>query len=72
MRELTLDEIEQVSGGSIIGDYAADGGALGTLGGTIFTNTLKGAARGGLVGAGMGAAFGTGQVIGSALYDWLS
>jgi hypothetical protein len=50
MRELTLDEIEQVSGGSGIGEYAADGGGLGSLVGTLSSGTLYGAARGGMVG----------------------
>ena len=72
MRELTLDEIEQVSGGGRIGDYAADGGGLGAIAGTLYTNTLRGAARGGVGGALLGASFGVGLVVGDALYDWLS
>ena len=31
MRELTLDEIEQVSGGSAISDFATEGGAIGSI-----------------------------------------
>jgi hypothetical protein len=72
MRELTLDEIEQVSGGSGIGEYAADGGGLGSLVGTLSSGTLYGAARGGMVGGLLGASFGAGHMAGSALYDWLS
>ena len=68
MRELTLDEIERVSGGGI-GDYAANGGSF--IGG-IATNTLYGAARGGAVGALVGVSFGIGYEVGSALYDRLS
>lgn len=71
MRELTLDEIERVSGGGI-GDFAADGGAMGTIFGALATNTLAGAARGGLGGAALGASFGIGHMAGTALYDWLS
>jgi hypothetical protein len=72
MRELTLDEIEQVSGGSSIGEFAADGGGLGSIAGTLATGTLYGAARGGMVGGLLGASFGAGHMAGTALYDWLS
>ncbi|MBL4572454.1 MAG: Blp family class II bacteriocin [Gammaproteobacteria bacterium] len=71
MRELTLDEIEQVSGGGI-GSYATDGAAGGSFLGALATNTLYGAARGGAIGALGGISFGIGYEIGSALYDRLS
>jgi len=72
MRELTLDEIERVSGAGTIGDYAADGGAIGSIIGTLATNTMAGAARGGVAGALIGASWGVGQVTGNALHEWLS
>lgn len=59
MRELTAVEIEQVSGGSI-GEFAANGGALGSVMGGIATNTLRGAIAGGAFGAVLGAAGGIG------------
>ena len=55
MRELTSDEIEQV--GSGIGEYAADGGRLGSIVGTLSSVTLYGAARDGLAGGLLGASF---------------
>ncbi|PCJ25204.1 MAG: hypothetical protein COA96_07840 [SAR86 cluster bacterium] len=57
MRELTAMEIEQVSGGSI-GDFATDGGAMGTFVGGVVSNTVGGAIRGGAIGAFAGATFG--------------
>lgn len=72
MRELTLDEIEQVSGGGTISDWAAEGGAIGSMVGTLATNTMRGAARGGLGGALVGASFGAGQIVGATLYDLIS
>ena len=65
MRELTIDEIEQVSGGSSLGEFAADGGAIGSIAGALVTNTMSGATRGGLGGALVGASFRRG------LYGWL-
>ena len=55
MRELTSDEIEQV--GSGIGEYAADGGGLGSIVGTLSSVTLYGAARDGMAGGLLGASF---------------
>ncbi|MEX0964636.1 MAG: hypothetical protein WDZ52_11420 [Pseudohongiellaceae bacterium] len=72
MRELTLDEIEQVSGGGTIGEYTADGGGLGSIAGTLFTGTLRGAASGGMMGGLLGASFGGGYMIGTALYERIS
>lgn len=59
MRELTEAEISQVSGGSI-GDFAANGGALGTIVGGIITNSIRGAMTGGAYGALGGAVLGAG------------
>lgn len=72
MRELTLEEIEQVSGGGTLGDFAADGGAAGTVLGGFFTDTLGGAARGGIGGAALGASFGLGYMAGTYLYERVS
>ena len=72
MRELTIDEIEQVSGGSSLGEFAAYGGAIGSIAWALVTNTMSGATRGGLGGALVGASFGAGYMVGSALYDYLS
>ncbi len=58
MRELTALEIQQVSGGSIVGDYATEGGAYGSIAGALITNTMRGAVTGGLAGALLGATFG--------------
>ncbi|NQV68419.1 MAG: bacteriocin-like peptide [Pseudohongiella sp.] len=59
MRELTTWEIEQVSGGTI-GDFATEGGAIGTVVGGIVTNTIRGAITGGGFGALIGASMGIG------------
>ena len=59
MRELTETEISQVSGGSI-GDFAANGGAVGTIAGGIITNSIRGAMVGGAYGALGGAVLGAG------------
>jgi hypothetical protein len=72
MRELTLDEIERVSGGGTIGDFAADGGAIGSILGAGIRGTISGAARGGITGAVLGGSFGIGFATGSRLYEYLS
>lgn len=51
MRELTALEIEQVSGGASVGEYATEGGALGSIVGGVVTGTIHGAMRGGIAGA---------------------
>ena len=71
MRELTSDEIEQVSGGGLA-SYAAEGAAGGSFLGAIATRTLYGASRGGGVGALAGMSFGLGYEAGSVLYDYIS
>ncbi len=71
MRELTLEEIEQVSGGGLAG-YAAEGAAAGSFVGAVFTKTLYGASRAGGVGALVGVSFGIGYEVGSALHDRIS
>ena len=57
MRELTSDEIEQVGGGIGIGEYAADGGGLGSIIGTLSSGTLYGAGRDEMAGGLLGAFF---------------
>ena len=72
MRELTLNELEQVSGGTSLGEYATNGAAGGTFYGALATNTVYGAARGGSVGAVLGFSFGLGYITGTYLYDTMS
>jgi|TARA_B110000444_G_scaffold189046_1_gene178491 hypothetical protein len=62
MRELTSDEIEQVGGGIGIGEYAADGGGLGSIIGTLSSGTLYGAGRDEMAGGLLGASFGAGRI----------
>lgn len=69
MRELTEAEASSVVGGGTIGDYAADGGAIGTVAGYVVDSTVMGATRGGLAGAMLGASFGAGYAAGTYLYD---
>ena len=57
MRELTTLEIDQVGGGSI-SNFAADGGALGSVVGAVMYSTIAGAVRGGAIGALAGATYG--------------
>lgn len=70
MRELTKEEMETVTGGGIIGELAADFGAIGTAVGYIADSTIAGATRGGLAGGMVGASLGAGYVVGSVAYDW--
>ena len=64
MRELTSDEIEQLGGGIGIGigEYAADGGGLGSIIGTLSSGTLYGAGRDEMAGGLLGASFGAGRI----------
>jgi hypothetical protein len=70
MRELTSEEITQVSGRGMIADYAADFGAVGTVVGYAVDSTIMGATRGGLAGAMLGASFGFGYGVGTQIYNW--
>ena len=70
MRELTETEMESVAGGGIIGEMAADFGAVGTVVGYIVEPTVMGATRGGLVGAMAGTAFGAGYAVGTHAYEY--
>ncbi len=69
MRELTIEETSQVSGGGLIGEMAADAGAVGTAAGYVAKRTLAGATRGGVAGAMIGTSFAIGYVAGSYAYD---
>lgn len=72
MRELTINEMTQVSGGGYITDaleWAHIGGEVGAIAGFIITETAKGAARGGLFGAAASFMFFTGYTVGSNLYE---
>jgi hypothetical protein len=67
MRELTLREIDTVSGGSVADATSVGAGAGGALGIVAF-NTGAGAARGGAVGAALGFAWGAGWATGTEIY----
>ena len=75
-RELTPDEIHQVSGGLLRDSYAFQGGAAGGLLGSVFGAGLTGSSAGassyGLIGAALGFSFGLGWGIGSAIYDYVT
>lgn len=58
MRELTANEIEQVSGGKSLAEYAGEGGAVGSILGAVTTGTIYGAMRGGVGGALLMATYG--------------
>ena len=72
MRELTETEASSVTGGGRIGEFAADGGAIGTVVGYIADSTIAGATRGGLAGAMVGTSFGIGYAAGTYMYGTLS
>ncbi|MDG2175601.1 MAG: hypothetical protein P8M72_05665 [Gammaproteobacteria bacterium] len=73
MRELTLSEVDQVSGGSdilaLIQEWAALGGSTGSILGYAATGTLQGATKWGFWGGGIGLAAGLGWGVGTAIYD---
>ena len=72
MRELTVQEVEEVSGGSYLSDVrdlATQTGFVGSIIGYAVTGTTAGAATGGWWGAGIGAAWGLGTGLGSYAYD---
>ena len=72
MRLLSDEEMDMVSGGGVIGEAAADFGAVGTVFGYVVDSTLMGATRGGVAGAMIGASWGAGYALGGMLYDWAS
>ncbi len=72
MRALSIQETEQVSGGSYLGDIAdlaTDTGVIGSIIGYTATNTVAGATRGGWIGPSLGAAWGFGNAVGTIVYD---
>ena len=72
MRELTLSELDQVAGAGWREDtqsWTTFGGTTGSVIGYIATSTVVGATRGGLAGAGIGFAWGSGQAFGNFLYE---
>lgn len=76
MRELTVQEVDVVAGGSYLSDItdlATQTGLLGSIVGYAVTGTAAGATTGGWWGAGMGAAWGAGTGAGTYIYDrWVS
>ncbi|UZE95921.1 hypothetical protein [Alkalimarinus alittae] len=75
MKELRLNEIEDVSGGAWYDNAATGftwGGMLGTVGGAAFTGSTIGATRGGLIGGALGFSAGLGYGIGTVGYNAFS
>lgn len=59
IRELTVDEVNNVSGGDAMNHvFSWTGSVAGGLAGYTLANGLRGAAMGGLVGFGLGVTFG--------------
>ncbi len=68
MRELSVHEINTVSGAGALAESIGLGGGAGAAIGILLTDTAEGAARGGAVGAGIGFAWGLGYVGGTYVY----
>lgn len=68
MRELSIHELNAVSGAGVIAESTGFGGGAGAALGILLTDTAEGAARGGAVGAGIGFAWGLGYAGGTYLY----
>ncbi|MBN4076067.1 MAG: hypothetical protein COA71_02170 [SAR86 cluster bacterium] len=71
MRALTIQEVDEVSGGSYLSDVtdlATQTGLIGSIAGYVATGTAAGATTAGLWGAGMGAAWGAGYGFGTFIY----
>lgn len=74
VRELSLEEVMQVSGGDIA-DSSATGAALGTAAGVAYGSSagysagqlVAAGAGGGVIGAAIGASFGAGYAFGTLL-----
>jgi|GEM_PF-947863 len=72
MRELTVQEVGEVAGGSYLSnitDLATQTGLVGSIVGYAATGTAAGATTYGWWGAGIGAAWGAGYGFGTAIYD---
>lgn len=79
MRELTLSEVDQVSGANFfedLTDFSGTGAALGSLGGAVYSGgTVAGIGAGAAYGGVLGGSFAVGYGIGTginAAYDWAS
>lgn len=68
MRELTMNEVQEVSGSGDIADSIAVGGAIGATVG-YFAMGPVGAMAGAVYGAAAGLAWGVGSWLGTAYYD---
>ena len=68
-RELSMDELDSVSGGFGPIEGFEYGAAIGTVAGAAFTGSTIGATRGGLIGGALGFAGGLGWGIGTVIYD---
>ena len=69
MRELTEAEMEETAGGGIVGEMAADWGAVGTIIGYGSRGTIAGATRGGVHGAILGGTYGIAYGVGTEVYN---
>ncbi|MEO0438832.1 MAG: hypothetical protein AAF098_18220 [Pseudomonadota bacterium] len=65
--ELTLSEVEKVSGGFSVMDGFNWGLALGTVGGAVWTGSSIGATRYGIIGGALGFSAGLGWGLGSVI-----
>lgn len=76
MRALTIQEVDDVSGGSYLSDVtglATQTGMIGSILGYAATGTAAGATTAGWWGAGIGAAWGAGTGAGNYIYNrWVS
>lgn len=72
IRKLTIDEIDEVSGGFSWFEGATGGGIIGTVTGAVITGTTAGATSYGVIGLALGFAAGIGWGIGTAIYDTMT
>ncbi|MGF1736910.1 hypothetical protein [Photobacterium satsumensis] len=69
MRELNMNEIQQVNGGNALEGFNW-GAAIGTVGGAVWTGSSIGATRGGIIGGAIGFSAGLGYEVGSLMYQY--
>ncbi len=69
MKELNMEEVQSVSGGTDPIQGFTWGGAIGTVAGAAATGSSVGATRAGIIGGALGFSFGVGYGIGTLIYD---